>query len=172
MHNIEYKAECRDLGLARSICSNLGAFYVADIHQTDTYFRVADGRLKKRETEGMGVEYIAYTRSDDPRPRQSDFTIYTENQALDRFGRIDLPVLVVVRKRRTVMTHHGVRIHLDNVDSLGSFVEFEAMVCPDRPGEVCYQSVGHLRESLAMVLGEPLGCSYADLALAELADAG
>ena len=41
-----------------------------------------------------------------------------------------LGTVVVVSKRRRLFLWEGVRIHLDEVDGLGSFVEFEA-VLPD-----------------------------------------
>ena len=55
---------------------------------------------------------------------------------LERFGGRHAPlaaalgIRTVVRKQRTVYLHKNVRIHLDAVDGLGTFLEFEA-VMPD-----------------------------------------
>ena len=52
MHNIEFKAELRDLIAARQQCKQLGASRMGILYQTDTYFRLAGGRLKRREAPG------------------------------------------------------------------------------------------------------------------------
>ncbi len=100
MHNVEFKAELRDLPLARSVCKAIGATFILTLEQTDTYFRVAAGRLKKRECAGEPTEYIFYDRENRARPKLSHFTIYSEAQAVERFGAAPLPVWVVVRKVR------------------------------------------------------------------------
>jgi len=42
-----------------------------------------------------------------------------------------LGVIAVVRKRRTLVTLDTTRIHLDNVEQLGSFLEIEVIVGED-----------------------------------------
>jgi adenylate cyclase class IV len=42
-----------------------------------------------------------------------------------------LGVLAVVKKRRTLLSLDATRIHLDNVDGLGDFIEFEVPVTGD-----------------------------------------
>ena len=49
MQNIEFKAELRDIDAARIQCTVLDARHIGQLRQTDTYFRMPDGRLKKRE---------------------------------------------------------------------------------------------------------------------------
>ena len=57
----------------------------------------------------------------------------------------------------------NVRIHLDVVEDLGSFVEFEAMISPQIDVEHCHQALAALRESFEPVLGEAIAVSYCDL---------
>jgi adenylate cyclase class 2 len=166
MHNVEYKAELRDLAMARAACRALGAAHIITLEQVDTYFRVPSGRLKRRECEGEPTEWIFYDRKDQARPRLSCFTIYSESQARERFGVAPLPELVVVRKTRDLYLFENVRIHLDEVEGLGRFLEFEALVSPGFPVAKCHTMVEHLRATFGPALGEALSCSYADMILA------
>lgn len=169
MHNVEYKAELRDLDLARSICRALKASPIIIMDQVDTYFRIPSGRLKKRECTGEPTEYIFYDRPDRTRPKLSHFVIYSEPQALERFGVRPLPVWVVVRKRRELFMHGQVRIHLDTVEGLGRFIEFEALVSVGFNIARCHEAIDKLKRALAPALGEPIACGYSDLLAAEAA---
>lgn len=169
MHNVEYKAELRDFGLARVLCRNLGATSLADLAQIDTYFRVPNGRLKKRETEGEPTEYVFYDRPNRSGPKVSSFTIYDEPTALERFGTRPLPVWVVVRKQREILIQGCVRIHLDRVEGVGDFIEFEVLVSGRQTTASATKAIDKLRQALAPVMGEPIAGSYADL-MAQEAD--
>lgn len=167
MQNVEFKAELRDAGLARAICKALKATWVANLEQKDTYYRVATGRLKRRECVGEPVEYIHYERPNRAAPKISQFTIYTENQARERFGREALPVWVTVRKKRELFVLGHTRIHLDEVEGLGTFIEIEAIVSPHHHVGRCHESIAKLRAALSPAMGEVIDCSYADLAARE-----
>lgn len=162
MKNVEIKFELRDPSLARTLCLHFGARPIATLEQTDTYFRVPDGRLKKRETTAEPTEYIIYERTNQARPRISSYSILLEQQAIERFGS-NLPVWVTVRKRREVLLHGNVRIHLDEVEDLGHFLELEAVVSTSIDETRCHEAVRKIREALAPALGEPIAYSYADL---------
>ncbi|MCA9310532.1 MAG: class IV adenylate cyclase, partial [Phycisphaerales bacterium] len=130
MENLEYKAELRDPTLARLVIQQGRSLYVGTFDQVDTYFHVADGRLKRRQCEGEPVEWIHYHRPNELEPRISRFSIYSEEEARTRFGQSQLAVRAVVRKRRQLWLHRAVRIHMDEVEGLGRFIELEAMVTP------------------------------------------
>jgi len=163
MQNVEFKAELRDPAIAAAICRDLGAELQGTIEQTDTYYRVASGRLKRRECAGGPTEYIYYDRPDRTSPKLSSFTIYSEREARRRFGARPMPEWVVVRKRRELYLLGAVRIHLDEVEGLGSFLELEALVSPDQDVARCHKRVAELREAFRVVLGESIACGYADL---------
>lgn len=163
MQNLEYKAELRDLPLARAAVRALGAAWIGTLHQTDTYYRVPDAKLKKRECEGLATEWIFYSRGSRLRPKLSTFTIYSDEQARERFGERPAPVWLVVKKARELYVWKGVRIHLDSVENLGLFVEFEAMIGSDRTLEQCHALLQSLRGALGPALGEAIACGYADL---------
>lgn len=167
MRNVEYKAELRDPDLARAICTSLGAVHEARLRQTDTYFRIADGRLKRRDTQGEPTEYIFYSRTNRADPRVSHYVVYTEAEARERFGATPLPVWVVVRKQRELYMLDHVRIHLDDVEKLGRFLEFEAVVSPNHDLALCHEVVAFLRQQFGPALGEAISVSYSDLLAAE-----
>jgi adenylate cyclase, class 2 len=164
--NVEFKAELRDPNLATSIALALGARHVGTLEQTDTYFRVPAGRLKKRETAGEPTEWIQYQRADVLGAKLSEFNVYGEEEAAERFGAAPMPVWVVVKKHRELFMLDHVRIHLDAVEHLGNFLEFlefEALVRPGRARKVCEAAVARLRQEFAPALGEPIASSYSDL---------
>lgn len=163
MRNIEYKAELRDPALARVILRASEATCILTFDQTDTYFRVTDGRLKRRETDDEPPEWIFYQRANQLGPKASEFSILTDEQARERFGEAALPVWVVVKKRRELWMLANVRIHLDEVEGLGKFLELESLVTRQTPEASAKTALESLRRALHPTLGEPIDRSYSDM---------
>lgn len=171
MKNVEYKAELRDPDLARAIAREIGARFIARLQQTDTYFNVAAGRLKKREAvvidrgvaEPEPVEFILYDRPDQIGPRVSDYAVMTEPEMRARFGQQPLPVWLTVSKLRELWMWRSVRIHIDKVDHLGPFLEIESLVREPADEQHAALLADQLRATFAPALGEPVACSYSDL---------
>jgi predicted adenylyl cyclase CyaB len=163
MQNIEFKAELRDFEAARRQCQVLGAKFVGVLRQTDMYYRLTDGRLKRRESSGEPVQWIFYHRPDRVSPRMSNFTILSEEQARRRWGTHSLKPWVAVSKTRELWMLGDVRIHLDQVVDLGGFLEFEAKVSGSFDVKACHAAVANLREVFGPLLGEPISVSYSDL---------
>lgn len=167
MQNVEFKAELREPDLARAKCRALGASLIGVLDQTDTYFKLPDGRLKKREAPGEPIEWIFYHRTNRLQPRLSTFTILSDEQARRRWGTQSLRTWIVVKKRRELWMIENVRIHLDQVETLGAFIEFEAVV--NTPGDIArnHERIARLRGEFAPLMGEPIAVSYSDLLDAE-----
>jgi homotetrameric cytidine deaminase len=170
--NLEIKARDGDPRRSLELALALGAEDQGEIEQRDTYFKSAGGRLKLREqTPGdsgtvrtrpsrvlPAAELIQYNRPDTAGPRVSDYRIVPVADVESLRAALDaaLGTLVVVEKRRRLLLADGVRIHLDEVAGLGSFVELEA---PD--GQEVDPLVSGLQiDSDALVPG-----SYSDLLL-------
>jgi adenylate cyclase class 2 len=160
MQNVEFKAEVRNLEAARRQCSLAGAVKSGTFAQIDTYFRVADGRLKRRETPGKPAEWIFYQRPDTVAARTSRYTLLSDEQARVRYGSGTLIPWKVVRKTRELWLLDNVRIHLDQVEDVGTFIEFEAVVSARHDLNECRTMVLHLREQFEPILGEPVSGSY------------
>ncbi|HYH62056.1 MAG TPA: hypothetical protein VD766_09340, partial [Solirubrobacterales bacterium] len=76
----------------------------------------------------------------------------------------------VVRKARQLFLFEGVRIHLDRVDDLGSFIEFEGVATPEDPDLARFEALlADLRHSLSIRDTDLIGGSYCDLVLASAA---
>src|SRR5690606_29244467 len=107
------------------------------IHQIDTYFPVPSGRLKLREAEPGVTELVHYHRQDVAGPRGCDYQLELVSPSIKSMLTDALGVLVVVDKVRTLFLWKNVRIHLDTVQDLGTFIEFEAVLddkCDDADG--------------------------------------
>ncbi len=97
----------------------------------------------------------------------SHYVVYSESEARERFGSSPLPVWIVVKKIRDLYILDHVRIHLDQVDKLGCFLEIEAIVSDQHDAGVCREEVDFLRQTFAPVLGEAISVSYSDLLAAD-----
>lgn len=163
MQNIEFKAELRDIALGRAQAQAIGARLISIVDQTDVYYRLPDGRLKKRDVRGEPTEWIFYHRPDRPAPRMSHFTLYSDDQARLKWGTSNLKEWVTVRKRREIYVIENVRIHLDEVDELGTFIEFEAMTSRRWSVKKCHEEIADLRQAFGPIMGEAISGSYSDL---------
>lgn len=171
MKNLELKAELRDPNLARLICKQLGASKIGTIRQTDTYYSVTRGRLKKRESvaveRGVGspepIEYIFYERPDQVSAKVSEYHIYTLEQVRERFGKQELPVWLQVVKNRELYLYNSTRIHIDDVIDLGWHFEYEILVDGRTNMEDAQDLAHRLKTTFLPALGEPIAGSYADL---------
>jgi adenylate cyclase len=79
---------------------------------------------------------------------------------------------VVVRKVRQLLMLGPTRIHLDHVEDLGNFVEFESLVSRSNNVAKAAEHVERLRAGIAATLGEPIAGSYSDLLATELESEG
>jgi homotetrameric cytidine deaminase len=163
--NLELKA--RDPHPARTLelALALGAEDRGEIAQRDTYFTGARGRLKLREQEPGDDELIQYRRSDLDEARESDYrrVSVAEAAALREALHEAYGTLVVVDKRRRLLLSDNVRIHLDEVEGLGSFVELEGVLGRGAHPREELKNVERLRARLE--IGELEARSYSDLLL-------
>ena len=163
--NIELKSKCPDLARAREAALHLGAREAGVLEQTDTYFHCTSGRLKLRETAGRPAELIAYARSDEPDVRASAYHLVpvADPGPLKRALAAALGVRVVVIKRRRLLLWHNVRIHLDEVRGIGSFVEFEAVMGEGADEPTAYERLATLAEALQLRTEDRISTSYSNL---------
>jgi hypothetical protein len=163
---VDFKAELRHPAAAKAQCAGLRAEGGGTVRLRDTWYRVADGRLLRRETIGGDVEWIRYHRADGVQPRVCEAVPLTDGQARRRFGKQNLPVLVTIERTRSTYVIGNVRVLLDSVDGLGDFIELQAIVSREFDVETCSDQIAVMRDALAPILGEPVALSYAELATA------
>ena len=131
--------------------------------QTDTYFVVKRGRLKIREFRAGGAELIYYERREGNGSRWSNYEVIplTDGAQLKKILSTLFRIKVVVKKRRRLYLYKNARIHMDKVEGLGRFIEFEVIV---NSGKRQAQRVyNELRELLGIQDRSLIECSYADL---------
>jgi predicted adenylyl cyclase CyaB len=166
--NLELKVRVPDLARVRSACARV-ATRAAVIEQVDTYFHAAHGRLKLRESvsgsEECAATLLAYDRPDRSGVRASDYHLVAVPDPAGVKSALSaaLGVRGVVRKRREVHMYHNVRIHLDDVEGLGTFVELEAVVSPEADEELSLTRLDALCGLLGLSRGDGVAGSYADL---------
>jgi homotetrameric cytidine deaminase len=161
--NLELKATDPDPDATAARAQALGAAEQGVLPQRDTYFASRNGRLKLRQQDGAGAELIAYGRGDATEAAESDYVLAPVSdpaamaEALDR----SLGTVVVVSKRRRLLLWENVRIHLDDVDELGTFIEIEIVEPDDRaPAQMA-----RLRDALAIEDSALVAVGYSDLLL-------
>ena len=160
--NVELKAHDPDPARSLAVCRELGAEDKGILRQRDTYFRTRSGRLKLREQEPGGATLIQYDRPDAAAARESRYRLTAVPEPDELRASLDaaLGTLVVVDKQRHLLLWDGVRIHLDTVDGLGSFVELEGVAPPESDLSAEEEKVARLREALG--IEEILTGSYSD----------
>lgn len=130
MKNVEIKARC-DESRHSFIRDYLKSYKSAEFRgtdcQTDTYFNVPLGRLKLRS--GNIENYLVqYDRPNQAGPKESKYVLVKVEPSSNLLEALtkSLGVLAVVDKKREIYYVSNVKIHLDVVKGLGSFVEVEA----------------------------------------------
>ena len=168
--NIELKAWLASLEAAAAVAQRLATNHLGVQRQTDTYFHCRHGRLKLREIDGQAAQLIWYQRPDQSGPKASDYrlTAVAEPEALKQTLAAACGVLVVVGKRREIYLYENVRIHLDEVAGLGTFLEFEAVLSDGQDDAAGHCQLAWLSEQFGLGKADLLGGSYSDLLLAQI----
>jgi adenylate cyclase, class 2 len=161
--NIELKATDPDPSASLEICRALGAEDRDTIAQRDTYFEVARGGLKLREEQPGRPHLIQFERASEPQQRESRYRIIEvgDGTALCAALAATIGISGVVAKRRHLLLWQNVRIHLDEVEQLGTFIELEAVAPPDSDFAHEHRLVAELRDALGITDERLVALGYA-----------
>ncbi|HWI72402.1 MAG TPA: cytidine deaminase [Baekduia sp.] len=165
--NVELKAHDHDPEATLTAALGHGAVDQGVLRQKDTYFAAREGRLKLRE-EDAGATLIAYARADAAAARTSAYHLVGVPDAAALTVALDasLGTVVVVEKFRRLLLWEGVRIHLDAVEGLGTWVELEAVAPADSDLTDEHRKVAELRAVLGIKDEDVVATGYAALLLA------
>ncbi len=135
--NVEIKARVASLDDIESHARAIATEAPVDLVQDDTFFACANGRLKLRAFPDGRGELIHYVRGDEAGPKASDYHIAatTEPDALRETLARAYGTVGRVRKTRRLYITDRTRIHLDQVEQLGAFVELEVVLREDEDVE-------------------------------------
>ena len=163
--NIEIKAHARDFAGIKSRAEKLSDTPVEVIPQEDIFFNVPQGRLKLRILAPDNAQLIYYTRPDQEGPKRSDYHIaYTSDpDNLKRVLELSYGIRGAVKKTRYLYLVGQTRVHLDDVDGLGHFMELE-VVMRDEQSDADGQKIAEdLMASLGVERSDLLEGAYMDM---------
>jgi adenylate cyclase class IV len=163
--NIEIKATVPDLATIREKAAALASGPAQCLHQTDTFFAVPTGRLKVRAFPDGSGELISYERANDAGPTESVYTrvACAEAGLLSSALARALPIRGIVEKAREVFLAGRTRIHLDQVERLGSFVELEVVLGPEDTAAQGHRDARDLLQALEIPETALVAHAYIDL---------
>jgi len=177
--NLELKAKCAT-GDALMQIHKLTITECSILQQTDTYFNVNNGRLKFRYIKHIPqtdisstYELIYYVRADDRLAKESIYRIdqissESEAQKLLKTLTLSLGVLAIVNKIRYVyfvQEYPDVRIHVDMVDAIGEYLEFEVLYIQGRSKNKAEKIMNCLIDHFKLSSDQLIRNSYSDLIL-------
>lgn len=163
--NVEIKAAVSDLDAVRRRASAIASGPSQVINQIDTFFAVPGRRLKVRQFADGSGELISYNRPDGSGPKISTYSIVACADArtlVDILVRL-LPVRGPVVKRRELFMIGRTRVHLDEVEALGSFVELEVVLNDDEPAASGEREARDVMERLGIAPDSLVPDAYIDL---------
>ena len=155
--NIEIKARVRDYDALRRQAEMISDKPCEVIRQEDTFFVTSRGRLKLRILALDSAEIIYYERPDHGGPKRSDYRIARTSDPENLKHVLDLAYGIrgSIIKTRYLYMVGDTRIHLDDVDGLGHFIELEVVM---RDGQSDAEG-----EAIAEDLMQKLGVQKEDL---------
>lgn len=163
--NIEVKARVRNFADIQVRTAALSDTPVEVIPQEDTFFHAPQGRLKLRVLSGEKGQLIYYTRPDQHGPKRSDYHIShtSDPENLKRVLELACGIRGIVRKTRYLYLVGQTRVHLDDVEELGQFMELEVVLREgqsDREGQAIAED---LMSRLGVEKDDLLQGAYMDL---------
>jgi adenylate cyclase class 2 len=166
--NIELKAIDLDPARSLEICAALCAHDKGVLWQRDTYFHVSAGGLKLREQQPGRPHLIQFERRDEPQQRESRYRIIETDDPQTLLAALTaaLGVNVIVTKRRRLFLWQNVRIHLDDVERLGTFIELEAVAPADSDLRDEHKLVKQLRDAFSITDDRLSATGYAQQLIA------
>lgn len=163
--NIEIKARVEDLARLATKVAAIADQGPVEIEQDDTFFRCDAGRLKLRSFSNASGELIFYRRADQQGPKES-FYIRSPTSAPDSLREslaLAYGAVGRVRKHRSLFLAGRTRIHLDQVEGLGQFLELEVVLGDREAAEAGMREARRLMEMLDIDPSQLIERAYVDL---------
>jgi predicted adenylyl cyclase CyaB len=163
--NIEIKARVHDPAALKARITTISDTPGQRIPQEDIFFHSPHGRLKLRILDEDQGQLIYYERPDSAGPRQSDYFISLTGEPRtlqDVLGRT-YGVRGVVRKERWLYWSGNTRIHLDQVEGLGRFLELEVVLSAGQSVDEGRAVAAGLMDRLDVSEDDLVDAAYIDL---------
>jgi predicted adenylyl cyclase CyaB len=163
--NIEIKASVASIAAVIERAAAIADEGPTEIAQDDTFFNCPSGRLKLRAFSSDRGELIFYRRADQEGPKESYYirAATTEPDALRQTLSLAYGESGRVRKRRTLFLVGRTRIHLDEVENLGHFLELEVVLAEGEAAEAAVAEAEQLMARLGVKPSQLIDRAYVDL---------
>lgn len=163
--NVEIKARASDFERQLSKAAELCDAGPERILQQDTFFRCREGRLKLRRFSESEGELIFYERPDDSGPAESRYMRSPTGDpgSLKELLSRSLGIRGTVVKTRTVFLAGRTRLHFDEVEGLGRFIEIEVVLEPGEGREAGVAVARRLMDDLGIAEDDLVDRAYLDL---------
>jgi predicted adenylyl cyclase CyaB len=164
-HNVEIKARVADIGLLSRAVAAAADRGPIEILQDDCFFRCPDGRLKLRTFSPTSGELIFYQRPDATGPKVSSYLLSSTStpHAMREVLAQALGVVGRVRKRRVLYLIGRTRVHLDEVEGLGCFMEIEVVLAKGESAQSGTAEANALMCRLGIEASQLVEAAYVDL---------
>ncbi|KAK3775595.1 hypothetical protein RRG08_020783 [Elysia crispata] len=165
--NVEIKAKVSDLISLTTKAKVLSGDDGIYMKQEDTFFNAAHGRLKLRSVQGEKAKLIQYSRPDQSGPKLSDFliTLVEDADGLKKVLASAMGIKGEVKKTRHLIMHDQTRIHIDDVQGLGHFMELEVQLREDQTIGDGEKIAKDIMDKLGIDKGDLIDGAYMDLLL-------
>ncbi len=163
--NIEIKAYLHQFEHCLQVAKTLANTSGEIIEQEDIFFHSNTGRLKLRIFDQNHGQLIFYQRDNLSGPKSSHYEISTtsEPQQLKTVLANAYPIRGIVKKIRTLYLIGRTRLHLDQVDGLGNFIELEVVMQEAESPETGIAEAHDLMQKLGIDQADLIDCAYIDL---------
>ncbi len=170
MRNVEIKARVENVEASGAKIAAVAEQGPIEIVQDDTFFRCDTGRLKLRAFADSSGELIYYRRADRSGPKESFYirTPTSDPDSLRECLSLAYGSVGRVRKRRKLFMVGRTRIHLDDVEGLGHFLELEVVLVDGEPAEAGVREAGELMNKLDIRPDQLIEGAYVDLLAREI----
>jgi len=167
--NIEIKAYLNDLAAVIEIAKSLATQPSEVLKQEDVFFNCENGRLKLRKFSAEHGELIFYLRNNQSGPKSSEYFISSTNEPalLQLVLQKAHGVAGTVIKTRTLFITGRTRIHIDQVEQLGNFIELEVVLDDGEAMEIGIDEANQLMEQLNIKQTDLIECAYIDLLVSQ-----
>ncbi len=159
--NVEAKFRLTDSAAAHALALRAGFQLHSVCEQCDTYFAVANSKLKLRE-EAAGARLIQYRGA-----KKGDYIIVAvaEPAAMRDMLTSAVGVLAQIKKRRTLLVRDNIRVHFDEVEGLGEFGEIEIIVTKEAEERAAHPAMVDLLATLGVTSEKLVAQSYLELVI-------
>lgn len=163
--NIEIKARVNDISKLRKLAKSLATETVQLLLQEDIFYNNKNGRLKLRIfSENLG-NLIHYERPNASNAKLSSYLLYETKKPIELRNLLStsLGEIISVKKKREVYIVGQTRVHLDEVEELGTFMELEVALLDKQTANEGKLIIANLMEKLEISSKDLVSVAYADL---------